>query len=254
MPNSLTLIVPALNEAPHLARTVFEAEEAMSDLIHDYEILIFNDGSTDATGQIAAILAGQNPRVRVFHHDRPRGLGYCYKAGVRHASKEHVLLVPGDNELRQDSLHAICQQVGHTDIVLTYSLNPEIRPKSRQTISQLFSWIVRSASNLPVRYFNGPVAHRTHMVKRALEYASDGFTYQAEILVRMIQSGASYVEVGMYLNARPKTSAFRLSNVFSVGVGILKLAYRIRCQKNVLSLPSPQPVQNPVHRLRTYEA
>ena len=92
------------------------------------------------------------------------------------------------------------------------------------------------------------------MVKRALEYASDGFTYQAEILVRMIQSGASYVEVGMYLNARPKTSAFRLSNVFSVGVGILKLAYRIRCQKNVLSLPSPQPVQNPVHRLRTYEA
>ena len=234
MERSLTLVVPALNEEPHLATTIREAVEAMDGVIPDYEILIYDDGSTDLTGEIADLLAEANQRVEAIHHGEPRGLGYCWKSGVRLATKSHVLLVPGDNELRADSLRAICQAIGGADIVLTYALNPEIRPRVRRIISRSFAWIIRKASGLDVKYFNGPVVHRTAVVRRALTEISNGFAYQAETLIRLIQGGATYTEVGMYLNARPKTSAFRISNVYDVVKSTSVLAWRLRWQETTL--------------------
>ncbi len=253
MTPSLTMIVPALNEEKHLSNTVHEAIDAIDGLVSDYEILIFNDGSTDRTGEIAEALSQKNARIHVIHHEIPRGLGYGYKAGVRLADKTHVLLVPGDNELRQDSIQDMCKNIGQADIVLTYANNPEIRPLSRQFISRLFSGIVRKASGLKVRYFNGPALHRTDLVRRALTEVSDGFAYQAEILVRMIQSGATYVEVGMYLNARPETSAFRMANVINVFTNIIKLYYRLRWHKNPLVAPYTQNLPMDIKHVGTLE-
>lgn len=227
MDNDLTIIIPALNEELHLRTAVEEALDAVAGLIDDYEIIVFNDGSADRTGEIADELADRNDRIRVIHHDRPMGLGYSFKEGVRLATKSHVLLVPGDNELRGDSLRKICSKAGECDILATYFLNPEVRSRLRQVISKVFAWVIRSASGVRLTYFNGPTIHKTRLVRRALEIASDGFTYQAEILVRLIQSEATYQEVGMYINPRPKTSAFRISNVIDVFKGTAKLVGRI---------------------------
>ncbi|MEE2754662.1 MAG: glycosyltransferase family 2 protein [Candidatus Latescibacterota bacterium] len=231
MKNDLTVIVPALNEELHIRASVKETLDAVFGVIEDYEIIVFNDGSSDRTGEIADEMASNHDRIRVVHHSKPMGLGYSYKEGVRLATKSHVLLIPGDNELRADSLRAVCCRAGASDILVTYFLNPEVRSKARQAISKVFAWIVRSASGVDLTYFNGPSIHRTHLVRRAMEIASDGFTYQAEILARLIQSGATYEEVGMYINARPKTSAFRLSNVVDVFKGTLKLVGRVALRR-----------------------
>lgn len=225
--NDLTIIIPCLNEELHVRTAVEETLEAVYGQIEDYEILVFNDGSTDRTGEIAEELASANERIRVIHHDQPQGLGYSYKEGVRLATKSHVLLVPGDNELRADSLRDICAKAGETDVLVTYFLNPEVRPKARQIISRTFAWIIRTSSGVGLTYFNGPSIHRTDLVRRTMAIASDGFTYQAEILVRLIQSGATHQEVGMFINARPKTSAFRISNVVDVFKGTIKLIARV---------------------------
>ena len=225
MDNDLTVIIPALNEELHIRAAVNETLDAFCGLIDDYEIIVFNDGSTDRTGEIADELAALNDRISVVHHDRPMGLGYSYKEGVRLAAKAHVLLVPGDNELRGDSLRQICSRTGEHDIVATYFLNPEVRPWIRQTISKVFSWLIRSTSGVNLTYFNGPTIHRTRLVRR--EVASDGFTYQAELLVRLVQSGATHEEIGMYINSRPTTSAFRFGNVIDVFKGTTRLMARI---------------------------
>lgn len=246
MKPSLTLIVPALNEERYLADTVNEAVEALEGLIDDYEIYIFNDGSTDRTGEIADALAAENARIEAIHHDRPRGLGYNYKAGVRRAAKEYVLMIPGDNEVHQDSVRNVCAQVGTADIVTTYHLNPEIRPRARQVISKVFAGLIRAASGLNVRYFNGLVVHRTDLVRRALAEISDGFAYQAEILVRLIQLGLKYREVGLLIHPRPKTSAFRLSNLINTALNTFRLVCRLRFTENSFTLPETIPAPEPV--------
>ncbi len=250
MTTSLTVIIPALNEERYLAATVHEAIDVLRGIVEDYEIFIFNDGSTDLTGEIADDLARNNSRIEVIHHNQPRGLGYNYKAGVRKATKAYVLMIPGDNEVRQDSIRDVCAEIGQTDIVATYHLNPEIRPRSRQIISRLFAGLIRTASGLNLRYFNGLVVHRTSLVRRALAEISDGFAYQAEILVRLIQLGLAYKEVGLYIHPRPKTNAFRFANIVNTFANTLKLVCRLKFTENTFTLPeapkvsagTPEPV------------
>ncbi len=242
MKSSLTVIIPALNEEPHIANTVNETIDALQDTIVDYEIIIFNDGSTDRTGEISDRLAQYNPRIEVIHHESPRGLGYVYKAGVRKASKEYVLMVPGDNEVHRDSVHDVLKEVGETDIVITYHANPEIRSRSRQIISKMFAGVIRYGSSLNIRYFNGLVVHRTDVVRRALSEISNGFAYQAEILVRLIQLGLDYKEVGLTILPRPKTNAFRFSNLINTIGNTFKLVCRLKFKENTFSLPETPTV------------
>ena len=101
---SITVIVPALNEEGNIRDTVTSALSALSERFPRHEILIFDDGSTDRTGETADSLVAEYPGVRVIHNEKTRGLGYCYRTGARLASCEYVVMVPGDNEHPADSL------------------------------------------------------------------------------------------------------------------------------------------------------
>ena len=70
---SLTIFFPMWNEEEMILRTVGTATETGDDLleggaISDYEVLIVDDASTDATGKIADELAAADARIRVVHH------------------------------------------------------------------------------------------------------------------------------------------------------------------------------------------
>ena len=72
---SLTVVIPALNEEGNVETGVSDILTALGDRFYSYEILIFDDGSTDATGAIADRLAAQNQNIKVIHHEKNRGLG-----------------------------------------------------------------------------------------------------------------------------------------------------------------------------------
>ncbi len=77
--NAVTVIVPGRNVAPY-------ADEAIASLraqtFSDWTAILIDDGSTDATGEIFASAAAGDPRFRVIHHDRSRGLGAGRNAGL----------------------------------------------------------------------------------------------------------------------------------------------------------------------------
>src|SRR5438445_9285125 len=63
----LTFLVPALNEEKNIEATVGTILSAAEQCVCDYEIVLINDGSTDATSQIMDRLASEDARVRVVH-------------------------------------------------------------------------------------------------------------------------------------------------------------------------------------------
>ena len=85
MKPSLSVIIPALNEARNIKGCVEEVLAAVDGRFSDYEILIFDDGSTDGTGAIADDIAVGNKQIRVIHNGRTMGFGYNYRTGVEQA-------------------------------------------------------------------------------------------------------------------------------------------------------------------------
>jgi glycosyltransferase involved in cell wall biosynthesis len=232
MNDTLTVIIPALNEAGNLSAAVRTVLEAISGRFADYELLIFDDGSTDQTGSIADELAAGNPHIRVVHNPRNMGFGYNYSRGVELARMEYVTMFPGDNEIPGDAIRTILGAIGSADIVVPYISTPAVRSGSRRFISASFVALIDFLFGLRLRYFNGPCVHRRTLLQ-SVPMRTHGFAYMTAILVRLIRSGCSYVEVPMPLQARQhgRSKAFRLKNIVSVLSTIGELLWEIRVKE-----------------------
>ncbi len=217
MTTTLTLIVPALNEELNLEATIRNIDSIVPRYFKDWEILIFNDGSVDSTGKIAERLSALDPKIQVIHHTTPRNLGACYKEGIEMATKEYFIMIPGDNEIGVEYMKAVFARAGQADMVIPYTVNQEVRPKLRQWLSHLFVWLVSHASGVPLQYYNGTVLHRSQLLKQ-LQIKTNGFGYQAEILVQLIRKGCSYIEVGAPILYRPfgRSKAIKIKSLVAM--------------------------------------
>ncbi len=229
MAKSISVIIPAFNEEGNLenaVKDVVSAAEAAE--VENYEILIFNDFSADKTGEVADGLAKENQHIKVIHNPKNMGLGYNYRKGIELAKNEYVIMVPGDNEVEGKSIGNLFAQVGKADIVISYTANPEIRPKTRQIISRSFVGLMNFLFGLKLRYYNGISLIRKDLLQK-VEMTTFGFAYMAEILTKLIKAGHSFVEVPMYIRLRAygKVSVFRLKSIIGVLRAIFSLFLRV---------------------------
>jgi len=230
---TVSFVIPALNEEANIADAVREAVFAMRDRFSDHELLLFDDGSTDRTGAIMDQLAAADPRhVRVTHNPSPRNLGGVYKQGIELARMDYILMVPGDNENPGHALQAPFDAIGRADIVLPYPVNSAVRGSARHRVSRIYVGLLNRLFGLRVRYYNGTVIHRTANLK-GLSIKTSSFAYQAEILIKLLCAGKSFVEVPIRIDP-PKegrrSRAFRWKNMVQVGrtLGDLFVDIRIR--------------------------
>src|SRR5688572_6239990 len=93
---SLSVFFPAYNDSGTIASMVIRAVQAAAELTPDYEIIVVNDGSADATAQIADELARTYENVRVVHHPKNRGYGGALQSGIRAATKDLIFYTDGD--------------------------------------------------------------------------------------------------------------------------------------------------------------
>ena len=75
MSDGVSVVVMAFNEAESLAEVTSEIRDSLERLGRPWEMVIVNDGSTDATGSIAEGLASESSAVRAVH--------LCRRAGAR---------------------------------------------------------------------------------------------------------------------------------------------------------------------------
>jgi dolichol-phosphate mannosyltransferase len=205
----------------------------MRDRFGDYELLLFDDGSTDRTGAIMDELAAADPgHVRVTHNGTPRNLGGVYKQGIERARMEYLVMVPGDNENPGAAMQAPFDAIGREDIVLPYPVNSAVRGLARHLISRVYVRLLNVLFGLHIRYYNGTVIHRTANLK-GLSIKTSSFAYQAEILIKLLCAGKTFVEVPIEIEP-PKVGrrsrAFRWKNIVQVGrtLGLLFVDIRLR--------------------------
>lgn len=214
---SLSVVIPALNEEGNLEDAVKSVYQAMGQRFSAYEILIFNDGSTDATGRIAETLAARDSNIKVIHNPRTMGFGYNIHAGMEMVRYEYVTMVPGDNEIPAGSIEQLFKHTGPADIVVSYFTNQEIRPFYRQILSILYTTGLNLLFGLDMRYYNGPFVYRREVVKK-IPVTTGGFAYLSSNLIRMLKMGHSFIEVGIPLGERKHgtSKAVTVSNTIVV--------------------------------------
>jgi glycosyltransferase involved in cell wall biosynthesis len=224
IPYSVSFVVPALNEERVLEGVIRSVSQTVDARIASYEIILIDDGSTDRTGAIMERLAAELPNMRVIHNDPNMGLGASYQRGVKEARLEYVMMLCGDGGVPASSLPPIIEKIGSADIVVPYMVNLRaIKTPTRYAISRCYTGLLNLMSGQHLNYYNGLPVHRRSLL-RQINMTSSGFGFQGEILVKLLKSGCSYVEVGVEgAEATNKSSVFRVKNLASVTKTLLKL-------------------------------
>lgn len=93
----LSVVIPVKNEADNIVPLVEEVEAALAGRF-DFEILVIDDGSTDATADRLKAARSRLPRLRLIRHAANRGQSAGVWTGVKHARGEWIATLDGDGQ------------------------------------------------------------------------------------------------------------------------------------------------------------
>jgi dolichol-phosphate mannosyltransferase len=215
---SLSVIIPAYREAENILGTLGNVTSALASLPIDAEILVIDDGSDDGTGSLAQAHAASFPGLRVLVNERNMGFGWTYRRGVQAATRDHIVMVHGDNAWGADTLREFFSHVGEADIIVGYTRDMlKSRTLTRTLVSKTFTLLVNAITWRGLRYYNGLQIHKAGVLK-GLEIQSHGYGFQAEVLVKALHQTRTVIEVPMDLVERDKgqSKAFRIKNFVDV--------------------------------------
>jgi len=120
---SLSIIIPAYNEAENIAGTLHSVSAAAQAFSIPYEIIVVNDGSRDQTGTIVRQLESEIPHLRLVEHFPNRGYGGALKAGFSAAAMDWITFFPGDNQFEFAELPRLAELANQADIISGFRAN-----------------------------------------------------------------------------------------------------------------------------------
>jgi glycosyltransferase involved in cell wall biosynthesis len=118
----VTVVIPACNEERGIAVTLEALHAVGSRLGQPLEMIVVDDGSTDATREIAEKLG-----ARVCSHPRSGGYGRSLKTGIRNASHELIAITDADGTYPLEDLPVLLEHARRFDMVVGARTGPHFR-------------------------------------------------------------------------------------------------------------------------------
>ena len=109
----VSCIIPVYNTEKYLRRCI---ESVLAQTFVDWEMLLIDDGSTDASGSICDEYAAKDERIRVFHKENG-GISSARNLGLNYAQGEWIFFVDSDDSLPKTSLESLLARSSDANII-----------------------------------------------------------------------------------------------------------------------------------------
>lgn len=119
---TISIIIPAYNVEKYLNYSV---ESILNQSYKNLEIIIVNDGSSDATARIIKELEEKDGRIKSVHHEENKGLFQTRITGVEASSGDYIAFVDADDSVSVDWFRLLLKKAEETqaDIVLANTIS-----------------------------------------------------------------------------------------------------------------------------------
>ncbi len=209
----VSILLPARNEEVHLPAAL---KSIRRQSLQNWELIVVNDGSQDATAQILDQAAARDQRIRV-HHQSASGLVSALNTGLQYCSAELVARFDADDiahPRRLEKQVARLQQAPHLDLVAC-CVRHIPRPQLRSGMLAYETWqngLLTPSDISRNIYVESPFAHPSVVYRKQLVMQLGGYFEQEwaedyDLWLRMAQSGANFERLPdtlLYWRDRPQ--------------------------------------------------
>jgi dolichyl-phosphate beta-glucosyltransferase len=191
---TVSIIVPAFNESERLGQSVCTILDYLNRQEFKSELIVVDDGSTDATAKVAeesfALNAG-SVTARAIRYEENRGKGYAVRTGLLAAQGDIALFTDADLSTPITEMPKVIEPIERGEFDLAFgsraldrSLIGAHQPWRREQGGRVFNLIVRLATRLPFWDTQcGFKAFRMSVCRPLVEIATiDRFGFDVELL------------------------------------------------------------------------
>jgi glycosyltransferase involved in cell wall biosynthesis len=226
---SVSLVLPAYNEAENIEPMVAEAVPALEASADDYEILVVDDGSADGTAAVTRRVMEANPHVRLVQHEINKGFGAAIFSGFVQAQKEWIFYTDADRQFVLSELERFVPFMGEADLIAGYRA-PRRDPFLRVLYGKGWSALCTLLFGYTVRDVDcGFKLFRREIIQElAPQISSRGATFSIEWLARAKRAGYRFVELPV--THRPRVAGSQTGANIDVIVRAFRELARVRLQ------------------------
>lgn len=247
----LSVVVPAFNEARRILPSLHRVFSYLQSEPYDYEVLVVDDGSTDATAAVVQEHFGEQATLRLLSYTPNRGKGYAVRYGAHRAEGERVLLTDADLSTPIEELPKLMAALDRGfDLAIGSRALPDSDVRKRQNLlreraGKLFNWWVRLVVGLPFRdtQCGFKLFQRDRLAPVWPHLSVDRFAFDVELLAVALALGRKVIEVPVvWMNVPDSTvSLWRGLEAYAEVWRIRKHVRELRALSLQVSKANPPP-------------
>jgi dolichyl-phosphate beta-glucosyltransferase len=232
----LSVIVPAYNEEQRLPATLTRMREYLDGRDEDYEVLVVDDGSADATLALARKIAEDWPQLQVLALARNTGKGAAVRLGMLSARGEHRVFSDADLSTPIEEMERLRVQLQGTCAVaiasraLPGSTIAVHQPGRREVMGRTYNRLLQLAAlrglhdtQCGFKVFTAEAAVACFEPLRTLRFGFD-----AEVLLRARRLGWTVAEVPVRWEHKEDSRVSALRDSFGTLWDLLRLRFIVR--------------------------
>src|SRR6266513_3144903 len=207
---AFSVVIPAFNEASRIGETLRLTLDYLRNVSPESELIVVNDGSTDATLLIARkVLETAKTETRLLENFPNRGKGAAVRSGLLAAQKPIGLFLDADLSTPLAETPKVIEPIASGEVDIAFgsraidrSLIGRHQPWRREQGGRVFNLLVRLATGLPFWDTQcGFKAFRLDVCRPILEAARvDGFAFDVELLYLAQRAGLRIREIPVRWN------------------------------------------------------
>jgi glycosyltransferase involved in cell wall biosynthesis len=232
---SISLVLPAYNEAENIEAMIAEAVPALqanvddAEGVHGWEIIVVDDGSADDTAGITRRLMDNIPQLRLVQHPVNQGFGAAVFSGFTSADRDWIFYTDADRQFVMSELDRFVPLMDEADLIAGYRA-PRRDPFMRVLYGKGWSMLCTLLFGYTVRDVDCAfkLFRREIIEELAPQIESRGATFSIEWLVRAKRAGYRFVELPV--SHRPRVAGSQTGANINVIVRAFRELMQVRLQ------------------------
>ena len=158
----ISVLVPAMDEAENLPIFLELCAVSLAGESAGYEVIVIDDGSTDATHEVLGDLSARYPFLRSVRHRARRGIADALRTGYLAAKGDILVFYPADLQFKPVDIPRLVAPILAGDADMVTGFKEGVYEKA--FVSKIYNGLSRALFNVPVRDLNNVKAYRREIM------------------------------------------------------------------------------------------